>query len=934
MAPPAVMHCSSQDCEFSTPENIPTYELVIRALEIHVASAHSNTRTSASSDGPSRVEKPKRPVIECGMSETDWTFFVHKWQRYTRQTKLNTQQKVDELWACMDSELERLAFSDGLDSANSETLLEKIKTLAVTTIHPSLHIVSLHKMQQTSEESTKAFSARVKATANNCNLKKRCTREGCDETVSFLEETCYHVIMTGLNDDEMKEKVLTQAMLGVVKDLPTLINYTTAEESAKAKNSTREVAGIQKLRKNHPEKKCYYCGQPAHGPNNKFRVRQCKAYGKNCSKCEKKNHFASVCKSANSTAGIAPRAEVNPSDCESDDTPAVSGFITAIYGKEAISSPSQAIPVVSQLKSVTRAPVTTLPVPHYVYDQLKRKWDKRHPKPSPTLTVTVALDRAAYGELKLNLPQLIKKPGAGHARARTATADSGAQLTVINVMELRALGIKVSSIFPLATLVNTVTKTSVDLLGGVFLTFTSSDPTSSIVKKTRQLCYVSKSVPGIYLSEEACTALGCLPSEFPKVGTCGQIESTPTILPKKCQNSGVVDGDDKCACPPRQLPPTDEPVLPCDPTVENLPLIKDYILKRYASSAFNCCEQQPLPLMDTAPPLRLLVDNQATPTAVYTPSPIPHHWQERVKAGLDRDVRLGVLEKVPVNEAVRWCSRMVITAKHDGTPRRVIDFGPLNKNAPRQTHHTKSPYSIASAIPGNTVKTVLDNWHGYHSIPIHPEDRPLTTFLTPYGRYRYRTTPQGFISAGDGYTQRMDLIVEGTPNYEHCVDDSILWDTDIASNFVRVCRFIEMCSAAGCKFNPSKFQFAQEEVDFLGFRVTSTGIKPHPQFLETIRSFPTPTSITDVRSWFGLIGQVSYTFASAPIMEPFRSLLSNKIPFHWSTELESAFNASKEEIIRQCEKGVRNFTPNAPTALATDWSKAAVGCWLTQKFCQ
>ena len=105
MAPPGVMHCSSQDCEFSTPENIPTYELVIRALEIHVASAHSNTRTSTSSDGPSRVEKPKRPVIECGMSETDWTFFVHKWQRYTRQTKLNTQQKVDELWACMDSEL-------------------------------------------------------------------------------------------------------------------------------------------------------------------------------------------------------------------------------------------------------------------------------------------------------------------------------------------------------------------------------------------------------------------------------------------------------------------------------------------------------------------------------------------------------------------------------------------------------------------------------------------------------------------------------------------------------------------------------------------------------------------------------------------------------------------------------------------------------------
>ena len=111
-------------------------------------------------------------------------------------------------------------------------------------------------------------------------------------------------------------------------------------------------------------------------------------------------------------------------------------------------------------------------------------------------------------------------------------------------------------------------------------------------------------------------------------------------------------------------------------------------------------------------------------------------------------------------------------------------------------------------------------------------------------------------------------------------------------------------------------------------------MKPQQEFLESIRNFPTPSNITDVRSWFGLIGQVSYTFALAPIMEPFRSLLSNKIPFHWYAELESAFVASKEEIIQQCEKGVRNFILNAPTVLATDWSKAAVGYWLTQKFCQ
>ena len=66
-------------------------------------------------------------------------------------------------------------------------------------------------------------------------------------------------------------------------------------------------------------------------------------------------------------------------------------------------------------------------------------------------------------------------------------------------------------------------------------------------------------------------------------------------------------------------------------------------------------------------------------------------------------------------------------------------------------------------------------------------------------------------------------------------------------------------------------------------------------------------------------------------MEPFRHLLSSKQQFQWTHELDKAFEASKEEIIRQCEKGVKSFDPKLVTALATDWSKLAVGFWLCQK---
>ena len=43
----------------------------------------------------------------------------------------------------------------------------------------------------------------------------------------------------------------------------------------------------------------------------------------------------------------------------------------------------------------------------------------------------------------------------------------------------------------------------------------------------------------------------------------------------------------------------------------------------------------------------------------------------------------------------------------------------------------------------------------------------------------------------------------------------------------------------------------------MGFRITDIGIKPQEQFLQSVRDFPIPHNITDVRSSFGLINQVS-----------------------------------------------------------------------------
>ena len=71
---------------------------------------------------------------------------------------------------------------------------------------------------------------------------------------------------------------------------------------------------------------------------------------------------------------------------------------------------------------------------------------------------------------------------------------------------------------------------------------------------------------------------------------------------------------------------------------------------------------------------------------------------------------------------------------------------------------------------------MVDAWNGFHSVQIREEDRYLTTFLSPWGRYCYRTAQQGYKVLGDAYT-------EGVRNMQRVIDDTLLYEDDIGKSF-------------------------------------------------------------------------------------------------------------------------------------------------------
>ena len=85
--------------------------------------------------------------------------------------------------------------------------------------------------------------------------------------------------------------------------------------------------------------------------------------------------------------------------------------------------------------------------------------------------------------------------------------------------------------------------------------------------------------------------------------------------------------------------------------------------------------------------------------------------------------------------------------------------------------------------------------------------------------------------------------------------------------FRKVCKYLELCSKNGITFNPDKFVFRREELDFAGFTVGMDRYRPTKHLIEAIENFPVPTDLTGIRSWFGLVQQASYAFSKMKEMK-------------------------------------------------------------------
>ncbi|GBG68721.1 hypothetical protein CBR_g3263 [Chara braunii] len=140
---------------------------------------------------------------------------------------------------------------------------------------------------------------------------------------------------------------------------------------------------------------------------------------------------------------------------------------------------------------------------------------------------------------------------------------------------------------------------------------------------------------------------------------------------------------------------------------------------------------------------------------------------------------------------------------------------------------------------------------------------------------------------------------------------------------------LEKLREANFKINAKKCEWAKTQVLYLGHVLDGDGIKPEDSKITAIRDWPTPRTLTELRSFLGLANYYrKFVRNFSTIAAPLRRLLKKEAIWQWDKDCTSALKKLKLALIEYPVLKVAD--PSLPFVVTTDASQYGIGAVLQQ----
>ena len=140
----------------------------------------------------------------------------------------------------------------------------------------------------------------------------------------------------------------------------------------------------------------------------------------------------------------------------------------------------------------------------------------------------------------------------------------------------------------------------------------------------------------------------------------------------------------------------------------------------------------------------------------------------------ERDKIVQEMIIAPVKQPTFWVSSVVVTTKKSGALRICVDPRPLNKAFKRETYQIPALDEILPEIAQAKVFSTVDLRSGFWHCVLDEQSSLLTTFSTPYGRYRWRQLSFGLYVSSEIFQKRFNQAIEGLDGVLNIADDILI----------------------------------------------------------------------------------------------------------------------------------------------------------------
>ncbi|RXN35846.1 Retrovirus-related Pol polyprotein from transposon 412 [Labeo rohita] len=301
-----------------------------------------------------------------------------------------------------------------------------------------------------------------------------------------------------------------------------------------------------------------------------------------------------------------------------------------------------------------------------------------------------------------------------------------------------------------------------------------------------------------------------------------------------------------------------------------------------------------------------------------------------------------------------FSSPIVVVKKKNRDVRLCIDYRKLNLQTIKDAYALPNLEETFVALNGSKWFSVLDLKSGYYQIEVEEADKPKTAFVCPLGFWEFNRMPQGVTNAPSTFQRLMERCM-GDINLKEVLmflDDIIVFSETLEEHERRLLQVLTRLKEYGLKLSPEKCRFFQTSVKYLGHIVSERGVETDPGKIETIKTWPCPKNLKELRSFLGFCGYYRRFIKDySHIVKPLNELTSGypplrkgskkpgkegqyhnpKEPFggRWTPSCQTAFETL---ITKLSTAPVLGFAdPKLPYILHTDASTSGLGAALYQE---